>query len=295
MALGRRGRRSERAKLDATPPWQEERVRETPVTTGPWDEQDVPDDGVPRLDLGALRIPIIDGLEVTVGLDADGHPVEASLRYGGSELRLVALAAPRTGGIWNEVRKQLRGSLASQGGTAQDSRGRFGTELTARAPVHGGYQTVRFVGVDGPRWMLQATFAGQAATDPARAGTLEKILRGVVVVRGSGPMPVRDPLVLTLPRQDDLVAGAGAAPAAVEAEDEQPEEQEPEADQLDVEEAEEAEEAGPEVTSTGEPGPEEPDAEERAGRRPPRTPPGRTAPSHAAGRSRGSHRSRRRR
>jgi hypothetical protein len=219
MAFGRRGRRSERAKLDATPPWHEEKVRETPPTTGPWDEQDAPADSVPRLDLGALRIPIIDGLEVTVGLNPEGQPMEATLRYGGTEMRLVLLAAPRTAGIWDETRKQLRGTVASQGGTAQDNRGRFGTELTARVPVHGGYQSVRFVGVDGPRWMLQATFAGQGATDPGRAGTLEEILRGVVVVRGSGPMPVRDPLVLTLPRQEELAAEpqppdpAGGTPA----------------------------------------------------------------------------------
>jgi Protein of unknown function (DUF3710) len=269
MALGRRTRRSERAKLDATPPW-EERVREAaPPTTGPWDERDVPDDGVARLDLGALRVPIVEGLEVTVGLDAQGQPVEVALRHGGSEMRLVALAAPRSGGIWDEVRKQLRGSLAGQGGTAQDSRGRFGTELTARAPVHGGYQTVRFVGVDGPRWMLQATFAGPAATDPGRAAALEEILRGVVVVRGTGPMPVRDPLVLTLPRQEELVAEAHPAPGGEVAEG-----------PLDaglpvVGQREGAEPAGGQPAGAGE---------------------GRREPGQAAGRSRGgSHRSRRRR
>src|SRR5205823_8898310 len=118
MARERRTRRSERAKLDATPPWHEEKARDTETTTGPFDEQDAPDDGIPRLDLGVLRIPIMEGLEVTVGLDPEGNAVEAALRYGGSELRLVALAAPRTTGIWDDVRKQLRGSLASQGGTA---------------------------------------------------------------------------------------------------------------------------------------------------------------------------------
>jgi hypothetical protein len=285
MAVGRRGRRSERAKLDATPPWHEEKVRDTAVTTGPWDERDVPEDGLPRLDLGALRIPILEGMEVTVGLDPEGHPVEATLRYGGSEMRLVALAAPRTGGIWDDVRKQLRGSLASQGGTAQDSRGRFGTELTARAPVHGGYQTVRFVGVDGPRWMLQATFGGQAATDPRRAVPLEDILRGVVVVRGSGPMPVRDPLVLTLPRQEDLVGDA--QPGSPEPGSPEPGSPEPGSPEPAAAEPAAAEPAA------AEPAAAEPAAAARSDQ-PSGVPEGRPA-SHAAARSRGSHRSRRRR
>jgi hypothetical protein len=221
MSMGRRTRRSERAKLDATPPWDDRVREETPPTTGPWDEADVPDDEMERLDLGALRIPILAGVEVRVDVSPEGQVAAATLTYGGSEMQVGVFAAPRTTGIWDEVRKEIRGSIASQGGTAQDERGRFGPELTARVPAQRGYQTVRFVGVDGPRWFLRALFTGQGATDPARAAALEDALRNIVVVRGSDPMPVRDPLPLQLPRDVAEQAAqetglAGLAPPAAE-------------------------------------------------------------------------------
>ena len=124
-------------------------------------------------------------------------------------------AAPRTAGIWDEVRKEIRASITQQGGTAQEASGRFGTELTGRIPVQGGYQSVRFVGVDGPRWFLRGLFSGPAAADPAKAAVLEDTVRNIVVVRGSSPMPVRDPLPLALPadirEQTEQAHGAHAA------------------------------------------------------------------------------------
>jgi hypothetical protein len=221
MSMGRRTRRSERAKLDATPPWDDRPREEVAPTTGPWDEADAPEDEMERLDLGALRIPVLDGVEVRVDVSPEGQVAAATLTYGSSEMQVGVFAAPRTAGIWDEVRKEIRGSIASQGGTAQDERGRFGLELTARVPAQGGYQTVRFVGVDGPRWFLRALFTGQGATDPARAAALEDALRNIVVVRGSAPMPVRDPLPLQLPREVAEQAAketglAGLAPPAAE-------------------------------------------------------------------------------
>ncbi|HZB51212.1 MAG TPA: DUF3710 domain-containing protein [Mycobacteriales bacterium] len=218
MALGRRGRRSERAKLDATPPWATEKERDTDVTTGPYDELDSPDDEMERLDLGALRIPVMAGVEVRVDVNPEGQVIAATLSYGGSEAQVGAFAAPRTAGIWDDIRAEIRSSITSQGGTAEESKGRFGTELTGRVPVQGGYQSVRFVGVDGPRWFLRALFTGPAATEPARAAVLEDAVRNIVVVRGTSPMPVRDPIPLTLPKeiaeQAEQSRGAHAAPDA---------------------------------------------------------------------------------
>jgi hypothetical protein len=217
MALGRRRQhKSERAKIDATPPWSTERERDTEPTTGPWDETDAPDDELERLDLGALRIPVIAGVEVRVDVGPDQQVIAATLSYGGSEAQIGVFAAPRTAGIWDEIRKEIRTSITTQGGTAQEAKGRFGTELTGRVPVQGGSQQVRFVGVDGPRWFLRGLFTGTAAIDPAKASVLEDAVRNIVVVRGTSPMPVRDPLVLTLPReiaeQAERTRGAHAAP-----------------------------------------------------------------------------------
>jgi hypothetical protein len=216
MALGRRRRRSERQKIDATPPWSTDRERDTDVTTGPYDEQDAPDDGLERLDLGALRIPVIRGVEVRVDVGPDGQVIAATLSYGGSEAQVGVFAAPRTAGIWDDVRTEIRDSITQQGGTAQDGSGRFGVELTGRIPVQGGFQNVRFIGVDGPRWFLRGLFSGQAAADPAKAAVLEDTVRNIVVVRGASPMPVRDPLPLTLPaevkEQAEQASGAHAAP-----------------------------------------------------------------------------------
>ncbi len=216
MALGRRGRKSERAKLDATPPWATEKERDTDLTTGPYDELDSPEDELERLDLGALRIPVVAGVEVRVDVNPEGQVIAATLSYGGSEAQVGAFAAPRTAGIWDDIRAEIRGSITGQGGTVQEGKGRFGTELVGRVPVQGGYQSVRFVGVDGPRWFLRTLFTGQAATDPARASVLEDAVRNIVVVRGTSPMPVRDPLPLVLPRevaeQAEQSHGAHAAP-----------------------------------------------------------------------------------
>jgi hypothetical protein len=223
MALGRRRQhRSERAKIDATPPWSTERERDTDETTGPYDELDAPADDLERLDLGALRVPVIAGVEMRVDVGPDGQVAAATLAYGGSEVQLGVFAAPRTAGIWDEIRKEIRASITQQGGTAQEAEGRFGTELTGQVPVQGGFQRVRFVGVDGPRWFLRGLFSGAAAGDPAKAAVLEDAVRSIVVVRGTSPMPVRDPLVLTLPKEVAEQAAAaqdgGPRHAAVAAE-----------------------------------------------------------------------------
>lgn len=205
MAFGRRGRgahrRSARAKIDATVPWDEPEREEAEATTGPWDAADVPDDdGVERVDLGALQVPMIDGVEVRVNVTEEGQIMAATLSHRNGEVQLGAFAAPRTSGIWDEVRKEILGSIASQGGTGQEVRGTFGKEISARLPVQGGFQQARFVGVDGPRWFVRALFTGAAATDVEHAAPLEEALRQIVVVRGEAPMPVREGLVLTLPK-----------------------------------------------------------------------------------------------
>ncbi|MGH8859879.1 MAG: DUF3710 domain-containing protein [Jatrophihabitantaceae bacterium] len=204
MALGRKGKRApkrtERSKLDATPPW-ETRVREEPpATTGPWDERDAPDDEVGRADLGALRVPVGAGLDLQVELNEQQQVISATLAAADGTMQLGLFAAPRNEGIWDEVRAEIADSLAQQRGKpAERNGGAFGTELTATVSAEGGRVPVRFIGVDGPRWFLRAMLAGGAA-DPQHAGVFEDALRQVIVVRGPEPLPVREPVPLTLPK-----------------------------------------------------------------------------------------------
>ncbi|MBC7375004.1 MAG: DUF3710 domain-containing protein, partial [Frankiales bacterium] len=151
-----------------------------------------------------------------VDVSPEGEVVAATLVFAESSMQVNAFAAPRSYGIWGEVREEIAVALRESGGRAQDAEGPYGTELQAEVPSEGGgFTPARFLGVDGPRWFLRALLTGPAATDPAAAAALESALKNVVVLRGTDPMAVRDPLPLRLPKQVvEAAAETAAQPAA---------------------------------------------------------------------------------
>jgi hypothetical protein len=170
---------------------------------GPWDVRDRPhdDDDVPRVDLGSLRVPLFDPLELRVEVQ-DQVPVSAMLIDGPSQMQVSAFAAPKTSSLWAEVRLEIANTIKESGGTVETAEGAFGPELRARIPEAGGAPSpARFLGVDGPRWFLRALIMGPAATDPSRAARFEAAFRNVVVARGGEAMAPRDILPLHLPRE----------------------------------------------------------------------------------------------
>lgn len=198
----RRERRTERSKLDATPPWEARTRAEAPPTTGPFDERDAPDDGVARLDLGALRVPVIDGIELRVEVDEQQQVIAVSLVRPDGHMQLGVFAAPRTEGIWDEVRAELAASMNQQRGQARErADGPFGVEITGTLPADGGRLPVRVIGIDGPRWFVRATLVGRVASDQALSDAFEDALRNLVVVRGTDPLPAREPVPLRLPKE----------------------------------------------------------------------------------------------
>ncbi|TKJ21673.1 DUF3710 domain-containing protein [Blastococcus sp. CCUG 61487] len=227
MAFGRRRNRIDRSLRErGVPPEPQVREREVVETTGPWDEADAPDDGIARLDLGALRLPARPGMELRVDLGPQQQVVGATLRSGESLLQVAAFAAPRASGIWDDVRAEIARTASGQGASLREVEGPFGTELAgtvmatpaASQPGQPAPQPVRrparFLGVDGPRWFLRGTISGPAAASPEAAAELEDAFRAVVVVRGTAPMPVRESLPLTLPPEAAarLTKTAPAAP-----------------------------------------------------------------------------------
>lgn len=186
-----------------------------PRPDGPWDisELEKPQEG--RVDLGGLLIPGVEGMELRVEVAGDAI-VAATLVLGNSAIQLQAFAAPKSEGIWGEVREEIATGITQQGGLVEEEEGPLGWHLRAQVPVQlpdgtQGVQLVRFVGCDGPRWFLRGVISGQAAVQPEVAGVLEQVFQQTVVVRGETPMAPRDPIVLKLPDDAQMVADGAAS------------------------------------------------------------------------------------
>ena len=213
MALRRREKRTERSKLDATPPWETKHRDQPKPTTGPYDERDAPADDIARIDLGAMLIPATPGIDVRLDVAEDQQVVSATLVTAFGQMQLGVFAAPRNDGIWDEVRAEIKDSVTAQSGSVRDSTdGLFGTELLGKLKMDGALTPVRFIGVDGPRWFLRAMLVGVAANEAAKAAPFENVLREIVVVRGADPLPVREPVPLRLPKQAEADGEVLAGP-----------------------------------------------------------------------------------
>lgn len=167
---------------------------------GPWDVTEV-EGPEGRLDFGSLWVRGVDGLQVQAQVDeASGAVSVITLTFGPGGLQLQAFAAPRSGGLWTEVRGKLKASVTGQGGLIEEQDGEHGVELRGKVPGQGGLQPVRFVGVDGPRWFLRGLFLG-AAAQPGGVPELEQVFRDIVVVRGTDAKPPGEALAMRLPEQ----------------------------------------------------------------------------------------------
>ncbi|MEV5511277.1 DUF3710 domain-containing protein [Streptomyces orinoci] len=186
------------------------RLEPEPRPDGPWDVSEVREPAEGRVDLGGLFVPGVEGMELRVEVAGDAI-VAATVVLRDSAVQLQAFAAPKREGIWSEVREEIATGITQQGGVVDEVEGPLGWELRAQVPVAlpdgtNGVQLVRFVGCDGPRWFLRGVISGQGAVQPQTAGLLEQIFRDTVVVRGEGPMAPRDPIVLKLPEDAQMVA-----------------------------------------------------------------------------------------
>jgi hypothetical protein len=195
---------------------------------GPWDrdETTADRDEPSYIDLGGLVVKGSPDLELRLQVDEQTSMVTSvMLAAPSSGLELRAFAAPRSEGIWDDVRKDIAAEATKRGGTATELDGEFGTELKLVVPIQTpdgrqATQTSRIVGVDGPRWLLRGTFLGKSAADPDPEGVVETAFRDVIVVRGTGPMAPRDLIPMQIPSQAEPVAAD--EPAADDAADADP-------------------------------------------------------------------------
>ena len=198
-------------------------------TDGPFEvselssDDDEPADDQPRIDLGSIIVSPVPGSELRLQVNEAQDIVSAMLVLpvtapatngaqpevvGSSALELSAYAAPRSGGLWAELRDEISEAATSAGGSAELAAGPFGVELRRLLPVttpdgEQGYQPSRMWVAEGPRWLLRGIVYGQAAIesdddDPAVAAVLAAF-RDVVVRRGDEAMAPGDLLPMTMP------------------------------------------------------------------------------------------------
>lgn len=177
-------------------------------TAGPLDESEA--NAVrPYVDLGGVKILPREGLQLRLEVEEGSKRVVAvGLDYAGSTLQVQPFAAPRSTGLWHEIRHQIADQIAKQGGTTKLTVGPFGPELLAEIPAAAqgkppAMRLARFIGVDGPRWFLRGVIAGDGVAKPDAVEKIEDLFRSIVVVRGTTPMPPRDLIPLTMPQSAD--------------------------------------------------------------------------------------------
>jgi len=190
---------------DEFPEPQAKSAPEDRETEGPFDEAEA-NPVRPYVDLGGIKILPREGLHLRLEIEEGSKRVVAiGLDFAGSTLQVQPFAAPRSSGLWHEIRDQIADQIGKQGGTTTPREGPFGPELVAEIPVAAGQDAAgssrlaRFIGVDGPRWFLRGVIAGEGAIDPEAAAQVEDLFRSIVVVRGSTPMPPRDLIPLRMP------------------------------------------------------------------------------------------------
>ena len=132
MPFGRRRNRIDRSLRErGVPPEPQHKVREAHETSGPYDEADAPDDGVARIDLGAIRLPALPGMDLRVELNPQQKVIGATLRRG--ELPAAGVRVRRAARRRHLGRRPGRARDAAPPARVARSReteGPFGAELS---------------------------------------------------------------------------------------------------------------------------------------------------------------------
>lgn len=168
-----------------------------PDVDGPFDIDDFDDPAaaeVARLNLGSVLIPVQETAQLQVELTDAGVPSAVWLVTPKGRFTVAAYAAPKSAGLWREVATELADALRKDKAKVSIESGPWGREVVGR-----GNGTVRFIGVDGYRWMIRCVVNGPDETIDELADEARKTLADTVVRRGDTPLPVRTPLPVELP------------------------------------------------------------------------------------------------
>jgi hypothetical protein len=167
---------------------------------------------VGRLDLGSVLIPMPEGGQVQVELTEMGVPSAVWVVTPNGRFTVAAYAAPKSTGLWREVATELAESLRKDATDARIESGPWGREVVGAAAAG----VVKFIGVDGYRWMIRCVVNGAPEKIAALTEEARNALADTVVRRGDTPLPVRTPLPVQLPEPMAAQLRAAAEQAAAQ-------------------------------------------------------------------------------
>lgn len=172
---------------------------------GPFDIEDFDDPESAkhaRLDLGSVLVPMPAAGQVQVDMTPQGVPSSVWVMTPNGRFTIAAYAAPKSAGLWREVAAELADTLRKDGAKVRVEDGPWGREVvgaSTSAPEGQRPGVVRFIGVDGYRWMIRCVVNGLPENADALATEAREALADTVVRRGDTPLPVRTPLTVALP------------------------------------------------------------------------------------------------
>jgi hypothetical protein len=186
---------------------------------GPFDIEDFDDPSTAeagRLDLGSVLIPMPEAGQVQVELTDVGVPSAVWVVTPNGRFTVAAYAAPKSTGLWREVATELADSLRKDVAKVSIEDGPWGREVVGVAQPEQGQPpgVVRFIGVDGYRWMIRCVVNGPQDKIAALAAEARDALADTVIRRGETPLPVRTPLPVQLPEPMAAQLRAAAEQAA---------------------------------------------------------------------------------
>jgi len=143
------------------------------------------------VDMGSILFPAVQGMQLRTQVADDGTTVlQILVVLGSSGIQMSVAAAPRSGGVWEELREEIRKGFEDQGAKVAD----YPTRYVRSAPSR-----VRLIGREGGRWFARIDILGPAAATAEAGADIEKVIDRIVVRRDDHPRTRLEMLPVHLP------------------------------------------------------------------------------------------------
>ncbi|EEH63444.1 hypothetical protein HMPREF0044_1368 [Gleimia coleocanis DSM 15436] len=165
-----------------------------------------------HLDFGTLKLPMVPGMQVQPIMSDDRQSIQRlNLLFNGFVVHLLVVAAPKSGGVANDLLDQTEASFKAEGAQVERAKGRWAEELQVAIPVKSetgqdGFTPLRVTFIEGPRWVLRVDMVGAAAVVAEAFAQAATIVDEVIVERDNVPRAPLSLIQLQIPQNAKLTA-----------------------------------------------------------------------------------------